>query len=76
MRTLKGTVTSSKMDKTVVVSIDTNKSHPIYKKKYKVTKKFYAHDEENVCVEWDVVLINESRPLSKTKRWVLVEKVV
>jgi small subunit ribosomal protein S17 len=51
MRTLKGTVTSSKMDKTVVVSIDTNKSHPIYKKKYKVTKKFYAHDEENVCVE-------------------------
>lgn len=75
MRTIKWLVTSSKMDKTVVVSVNTYKSHPKYKKRYKVTKKFYAHDEQNVCNEWDIVIIKESRPLSKTKRWDLVEKV-
>lgn len=72
MRTITGTVVSNKMDKTIVVSVDTYKSHPKYHKKYKVTKKFYAHDENNTCNIGDVVTINESRPLSKQKRWTLV----
>ncbi len=59
------------MDKTIVVSVDTYKSHPKYHKKYKVTKKFYAHDENNTANVGDTVTINESRPLSKSKRWVL-----
>jgi small subunit ribosomal protein S17 len=71
MRTITGTVTSNKMDKTIVVSVDTYKSHPKYHKKYKVTKKFYAHDENNTSNIGDVVTINESRPLSKQKRWAL-----
>ena len=75
MRTIKGIVTSTKMDKTIVVSVHTYKSHPKYKKRYRVTKKFYAHDENNTCKENDVVVIKESRPLSKTKRWALVEKL-
>ncbi len=76
MRTKKGTVTSIKMDKTIVVSVNTYKEHPKYKKSYKVTSKYYAHDEQNTCNDWDVVVIKETRPLSKTKRWELVEKVV
>lgn len=72
MRTITGTVTSNKMDKTIVVSVDTYKSHPKYHKKYKVTKKFYAHDENNESKVGDVVTINESRPLSKQKRWTLL----
>ncbi len=75
MRTIKGIVTSTKMDKTIVVSVHTYKSHPKYKKRYRVTKKFYAHDENNTCKENDVVIVKESRPLSKTKRWTLVEKL-
>jgi len=75
MRTIKGIVTSTKMDKTIVVSVHTYKSHPKYKKRYRVTKKFYAHDENNTCNVNDVVVIKESRPLSKTKRWTLVEKL-
>ena len=71
MRTITGTVVSNKMDKTIVVSVDTYKSHPKYHKKYKVTKKFYAHDENNACNIGEVVTINESRPLSKNKRWAL-----
>lgn len=71
MRTITGTVVSNKMDKTIVVSVDTYKSHPKYHKKYKVTKKFYAHDENNACNIGEVVTILESRPLSKNKRWVL-----
>jgi small subunit ribosomal protein S17 len=51
MRTIKGIVTSTKMDKTVVVSINTYKKHPKYKKSFKVTSKYYAHDEQNVCLE-------------------------
>ncbi len=69
MRTITGTVVSNKMDKTVVISVDSYKSHPKYHKKYKVTKKFYAHDENNTCNIGDVVTINESRPLSRLKRW-------
>ena len=75
MRKIKGVVTSDKMDKTIVVSVHTYKSHPKYKKRYRVTKKFYAHDEDNTCVMDDLVLIAESRPLSKSKRWVLEEKL-
>ena len=73
MRTKKGIVTSNKMDKTIVVSVHAYESHPKYKKKYRVTKKFYAHDEKNSCKEWDVVTIIETRPLSKNKRWSLSE---
>jgi len=65
-------VSSNKMNKTIVVSVDTYKSHPKYKKRYKVTKKFYAHDENNSCNEWDLVTIKETRPLSKLKRWEIV----
>jgi len=60
------------MDKTIVVSVHTYKSDPKYKKKYRVTKKFYAHDEANTAKEWDIVTIKEIRPLSKLKRWELV----
>lgn len=59
------------MDKTIVVSVDTYKRHSKYKKNYKTTKKFYAHDENNSANIGDVVTINESRPLSKNKRWTL-----
>ncbi len=69
MRTKKGIVSSVKMDKTIVVSVHTYKNHPTYKKRYKVTKKFYAHDEANVCKEWEVVTIKEVSPISKLKRW-------
>ena len=74
MRFKKGIVTSNKMDKTVVVSVVTYKNHPKYKKRFKVTNKFYAHDEDNIYAEWDAVVIKETRPLSKLKRWVVVEK--
>lgn len=72
MRLKKGIVSSSKMDKTIVVTVDAYKSHPKYKKRFKVTKKFYAHDEENKFKEGDVVTIKETRPLSKMKRWEIV----
>lgn len=68
-----GTVVSNKMDKTIVVSVETLKKHRIYKRTYKQTKRFHAHDEENICQVGDVVRIEESRPLSKMKRWRLVE---
>lgn len=75
MRTKKGIVTSSKMDKTIVVSVNTYKKDSKYNKRFKVTTKFYAHDEANSCNEWDVVVIKETKPLSKTKRWELAEKI-
>jgi small subunit ribosomal protein S17 len=68
-----GTVISNKMDKTIVVAVVSLKKHRIYKRTYKQTKHFYAHDEENVCQIGDVVRIQESRPLSKLKRWRLIE---
>lgn len=70
-----GTVTSSKMDKTVVVSVVRKMKHPKYGKYFKRTKKYTAHDEKNECGENDVVRIMETRPMSKTKRWRLVEIV-
>jgi small subunit ribosomal protein S17 len=73
MRTKTGTVSSTKMAKTVVVLVHTYKNHPKYKKRYRVTKKFYAHDEAQVCKEGDTVTVKETRPLSKLKRWTVLE---
>lgn len=70
-----GTVVSNKMEKTIVVSVESLKKHRIYKRTYRQTKHFYAHDEENTCQVGDIVRIEESRPLSKLKRWRLVEIV-
>lgn len=70
-----GRVVSDKMEKTVVVAVDRLKPHPLYKKTIRVTKKFHAHDETNECKIGDVVRIGETRPLSKTKRWEVVEIV-
>ena len=68
-----GTVTSDKMDKTVVVSVETSVSHKIYGKTVKRTYKLKAHDEENKCEIGDKVKVMETRPLSKDKRWRVVE---
>jgi small subunit ribosomal protein S17 len=70
-----GRVVSNKMDKTIVVVVESLKKHRIYKRTYKQTKRFYAHDEENTCQVGDLVRIEESRPYSKTKRWLLIEVV-
>src|SRR5437660_9451001 len=70
-----GRVVSNKMDKTIVVVVETLKKHRIYKRTYKQTKRFHAHDEHNVCQLDDIVRIEESRPISKLKRWRLVEVV-
>ncbi|MEI7511664.1 MAG: 30S ribosomal protein S17 [Candidatus Peregrinibacteria bacterium] len=71
MRTKSGIVTSAKMDKTIVVTVHSYKNHPIYKKPFRTSKKFVAHDEMNACKEGDTVSIQESRPLSKRKCWVV-----
>ena len=68
-----GTVVSNKMDKTVVVAVETSVSHKVYKKTVKRTYKLKAHDEENVCQKGDKVKVMETRPLSKDKRWRVVE---
>jgi small subunit ribosomal protein S17 len=68
-----GVVTSSKMDKSITVSVERKKKHEMYGKFIKLTKKFHAHDEKNECNEGDTVRIMETRPLSKTKNWRLVE---
>ncbi|HOJ62875.1 MAG TPA: 30S ribosomal protein S17 [Spirochaetota bacterium] len=68
-----GIVKSDKMDKTVVVSVEYNKMHPLYKKYVKKTKKFKAHDENNECKEGDLVRIESCRPISKEKKWRVVE---
>ncbi len=68
-----GIVTSNKMQKTITVSIERKVKHPIYGKFIKKTKKYAAHDEDNQCGIGDVVRIMETRPLSKNKRWRLVE---
>ena len=72
-KTLIGIVDSNKMDKTIVVKVETAVKHPIYKKVVKRTYKLKAHDEENVCQIGDKVKVMETRPLSKDKRWRLVE---
>ncbi|TFZ41825.1 30S ribosomal protein S17 [Soehngenia longivitae] len=68
-----GTVVSDKMDKTVVVAIESIITHPVYKKQMRRTTKFKAHDENNECKVGDKVQIMETRPLSKDKRWRVVE---
>jgi len=74
-KTRVGYVVSDKMDKTVVVAINERVKHPLYKKTMKRTIKFKAHDENNSCGVGDKVLIMETRPLSKDKRWRVVEIV-
>lgn len=68
-----GVVTSNKMTKTITVAVERKVKHPIYGKFVKKTTRFHAHDEKNECSIGDVVRIMETRPLSKTKRWRLVE---
>ena len=68
-----GVVTSNKMEKSIVVSIERKVKHPLYGKFVKKTSKFVAHDEKNTCNEGDTVSIMETRPLSKNKNWRLVE---
>ena len=71
---LKGVVVSDKMDKTVVVSVSRFIKHPLYGKFYKVSKKYKAHDEDNVCKVGDQVEIVETKPISKDKRFKVVQK--
>jgi small subunit ribosomal protein S17 len=71
----RGVVVSDKMDKTITVEVERQMQHPLYKKFIKRTKKFYAHDENNQAHTGDVVEIVETKPLSKLKRWRLVEVV-
>lgn len=72
-KTREGVVVSNKMEKTVVVTVETIKRHPLYGKTMRHTEKYKAHDEENRCIVGDRVRIRESRPLSKDKRWVVEE---
>ena len=74
-KTKTGVVTSNKMSKTITVAVERKVKHPIYGKFVKKTTNFHAHDEKNECSIGDTVRIMESRPLSKTKRWRLVEVV-
>jgi small subunit ribosomal protein S17 len=70
-----GTVVSNKMQKTIVVEVTRKKAHPMYKRVISIRKKFYAHDEKNEAHPGDTVRIEESRPLSKLKRWTLKDIV-
>lgn len=70
-----GVVRSNKMDKTITVTVERRVKHPIYGKFVKKTTSFHAHDEKNECTIGDIVKIMETRPLSKTKRWRLVEVI-
>jgi small subunit ribosomal protein S17 len=74
-KTKLGIVSSNKMDKTITVNVERKVKHPIYGKFLKKTTKFHAHDEKNECSIGDTVRIMEARPMSKTKRWRLVEVV-
>ncbi|MBP6022497.1 30S ribosomal protein S17 [Ferruginibacter sp. SUN106] len=74
-KTKLGVVSSNKMDKTITVNVERKVKHPLYGKFVKKSTKFHAHDEKNECSIGDTVKIMESRPLSKTKRWRLVEVV-
>ena len=74
-KTRVGTVVSSKMDKTAIIAVERKVAHPVYGKQVVRTKKYYAQDDENAAREGDVVKIVETKPLSKTKRWRIVEIV-
>lgn len=71
-RVLQGTVVSDKTDKTITVLVERKFNHPLYKKIVKRTKKYAAHDENNTAKTGDIVKIQESKPISKTKRWALI----
>jgi small subunit ribosomal protein S17 len=73
IKSMNGTVISSKMDKTVVVLVEYKMMHPLYKKYLKRSKKFKAHDENNSCKEGDYIRIDSCRPISKDKCWVVKE---
>lgn len=75
VRTVTGRVVSNKMDKSITVALERKVKHPIYGKFVRKTTKLHAHDEENVCNEGDTVVIEQCRPLSKTKSWRLVKVV-
>lgn len=72
-RTVVGKVISDKMNKTIIVQVERKVKHPLYGKYMRRFSKMYAHDEENSCRTGDVVMIQQSRPLSKTKRWKVLE---
>ncbi len=74
-RVLNGRVVGTKMAKTVVVSVETTKQHRLYGKILRSTKKYLAHDEDESCRDGDLVRIEESRPLSRRKRWKVIEVV-
>ncbi|MFN8532073.1 MAG: 30S ribosomal protein S17 [Dehalococcoidia bacterium] len=74
-RTLTGTVVGNKMDKTVVVAVERVKRHPLYRRTIRRTTKYKAHDEKNQCNLGDLVKMIESRPISKEKRWRVIEIV-
>lgn len=73
-RRITGVVVSTKMQQTAVVRVDRMKAHPIYGKRYRVSKKFHAHNENDQFVDGDIVVMEETRPMSKTKRWRIVSK--
>jgi len=73
VRTLTGRVVSNKMDKTITVMVERQVQHPLYKKFIRRRSKLHAHDEKNECGEGDLVMIEECRPLSRTKSWKLVK---
>lgn len=75
-KTMTGVVVSNKMDKTIVVRIERRFSHPVFKKVVKTTKKYKVHDEKNECLEGDFICIQETRPLSKQKRWRLLDVII
>lgn len=72
-RVLMGTVVSDKQDKTVVVQVERRFTHPLFKKTVRRTKKYHAHDEQNACKVGDRVRIEEHRPISRTKRWIVLD---
>ena len=74
-RSLQGVVISDKMDKSITVRVERKIQHPLYKKYIRRSTKFHAHDEKNDCREGDTVVIEQCRPVSKTKNWRLVEVV-
>ena len=73
-RVLTGRVTSDKSDKTITVLVERRVMHPLYKKFIRRSKKYAAHDDANLCKEGDVVQIEECRPISKSKSWVVIER--
>lgn len=75
IKELTGVVVSDKMNKTVVVEVSVVRAHPLYRKRFTTKKKYYVHNEDNTVGVWDTVTFRETRPLSKLKRWNVVEIV-